>query len=340
MFTGFNKLALPKRRRFLAHHACVLLDATLAFATVMANLQLPPPGVFSIREDTHTAGGRWSEWADNLRRFLTASGVKDEQQKRETLLYTAGKEVRDLYKQIHVLKSAEEEDKLTLKDLIEEIALYFTGRDNVVFSRYQFRGCIQHEGEPIDAWYSRLCEAAESCQFDKLKDSLIRDQIVACCHSTALRKRLLNVPNITLADTLKLARTHEAANQQAAIMEGLAAPTEETVQALRHRQRKSSHRTSGRQAGSSSLKCIRCGREGHRECDRARGKRCNKCGKTDHFARACLGGNSSVNAVQQTPERFSDEEVFHIPTDKHSDCLLYTSPSPRDLSTSRMPSSA
>ena len=265
-------------------------------------------------------GGRWREWADNLQRFLVASGVKDESQKRETLLYTAGKEVRDLYKQIH--KAVAEEDKLTLKDLIDEIALYFTGRDNVVFSRYQFRGCIQHEGEPIDAWYSRLCEAAESCQFDTLKDSLVRDQIVACCHSAALRKRLLNVPNITLADSLKLARTHEAANQQAAIMEGLAAATEESVQALRYRQQESAHRTRGRQMESTVLRCIRCGRQGHRECDRARGKRCNKCGKPDHFARACLGKSSSINAVQQGPDRSSDEEVFHIPTDKHDDATF------------------
>ena len=34
------------------------------------------------------------------------------------------------------------------------------------------------------------------------------------------------------------------------------------------------------------------------------------------------------------------EEHFFMGSDKYLDCLLYTSPSPRDLSTSRMPSSA
>ena len=33
-------------------------------------------------------------------------------------------------------------------------------------------------------------------------------------------------------------------------------------------------------------------------------------------------------------------DVFETKTDHHLGCLLYTSPSPRDLSTSRMPSSA
>ena len=34
------------------------------------------------------------------------------------------------------------------------------------------------------------------------------------------------------------------------------------------------------------------------------------------------------------------EKVIDIMTGNHKACLLYTSPSPRDLSTSRMPSSA
>ena len=34
------------------------------------------------------------------------------------------------------------------------------------------------------------------------------------------------------------------------------------------------------------------------------------------------------------------KNFLHIEAKKHGNCLLYTSPSPRDLSTSRMPSSA
>ena len=32
--------------------------------------------------------------------------------------------------------------------------------------------------------------------------------------------------------------------------------------------------------------------------------------------------------------------IYHVETEELAPCLLYTSPSPRDLSTSRMPSSA
>ena len=43
-----------------------------------------------------------------------------------------------------------------------------------------------------------------------------------------------------------------------------------------------------------------------------------------------------IDILNQELERFSGKKTFHGPMV----CLLYTSPSPRDLSTSRMPSSA
>ena len=48
-----------------------------------------------------------------------------------------------------------------------------------------------------------------------------------------------------------------------------------------------------------------------------------------------IPGQSGQNAVPQTPNG-----VFNSNTAGDTICLLYTSPSPRDLSTSRMPSSA
>ena len=63
------------------------------------------------------------------------------------------------------------------------------------------------------------------------------------------------------------------------------------------------------------------------------------------------GSNSTVTNVQQLPpalatalqEAYTDFNPFEKAFDAvgaFDPCLLYTSPSPRDLSTSRMPSSA
>ena len=48
-------------------------------------------------------------------------------------------------------------------------------------------------------------------------------------------------------------------------------------------------------------------------------------------------GNPNLKKAN-TPIEFTEEQVIEFL--KCKDCLLYTSPSPRDLSTSRMPSSA
>ncbi len=50
-------------------------------------------------------------------------------------------------------------------------------------------------------------------------DSIVRDQTVACCSSTKLRRKLLETPNISLQETLKTARSLEAAEMHAKAIE-------------------------------------------------------------------------------------------------------------------------
>ena len=50
-------------------------------------------------------------------------------------------------------------------------------------------------------------------------------------------------------------------------------------------------------------------------------------------------GGTSVSGID-VGEEYNKKWQSPIGTRKYNNCLLYTSPSPRDLSTSRMPSSA
>ncbi|PAA78339.1 hypothetical protein BOX15_Mlig022181g5, partial [Macrostomum lignano] len=277
----------------------------------MAFLQLPAPGNFSIRDDPHSTSKRWQEWSSNLLRYLAATGITNETQKRQILLYTAGKEVSDLYSEIITTETDTTEGEPTVEPTVDQLIALFTkhfqGRDNIVFLRYQFRQCVQDEGESIDAWHSRLWSASEACQFESLRYSLVRDQIVASCRSESLRKRLLNIPNINLADTLQLARTHEAAEKQAAIMSRTAAASEEVAQVRRQRYPPPEL---SRQP-QPSAKCIRCGESGHRSCNRAQGKRCTNCGKFNHLAKACLS-RSKINALQPEQDQLADQPVNEV----------------------------
>ena len=66
------------------------------------------------------------------------------------------------------------------------------------------------------------------------------------------------------------------------------------------------------------------------------------------FALASLGASYLLSPKKATPEKLAPYECGIFPEVEPSQrfpvkfyiCLLYTSPSPRDLSTSRMPSSA
>lgn len=174
----------------------------------MYKRQFSLPEAFDIDENPETLRKRWQMWTTNLKWFLAASGITNEAQKRSILLFKAGDEISKIYSKIHHVNSH------TLDDLIEEMSNYFSGQKNVVLSRFQFRCCHQEDQETVDAWYKRLCKLADTCEFEDLRNSLIRDQIVAACKDESLRQKLLKFSNIGLMDTLEIARIHEAETQQ------------------------------------------------------------------------------------------------------------------------------
>ena len=79
-------------------------------------------------------------------------------------------------------------------------------------------------------------------------------------------------------------------------------------------------------------------------------QRCHKCGSKDHWWRDCPSskvmpkpGQSSRGFERPQPQRYPSRTSGNAGPEGQGQpraCLLYTSPSPRDLSTSRMPSSA
>ena len=68
---------------------------------------------------------------------------------------------------------------------------------------------------------------------------------------------------------------------------------------------------------------------------------CSFCGKSQHEVRKLIAG-PTVFICDECVELCMDiiKEESKDTFVKHQDCLLYTSPSPRDSDSSRMPSSA
>ena len=79
----------------------------------------------------------------------------------------------------------------------------------------------QESGEPIDKYATVLRNMADSCEFQDLKDSLIRDRIVFGIADNNVRERLLRVPDLTLNKALEIARAAEATQSQLKQMQNL-----------------------------------------------------------------------------------------------------------------------
>ncbi|PAA83486.1 hypothetical protein BOX15_Mlig014458g9 [Macrostomum lignano] len=267
-------------------------------------LQLTAPDAFDIDSDPLTRAQRWKTWARRFNSYIRAAGITDATQQLELLVYTAGEKLEDFMEDNSVQKGK------STNELIQKLQEIFDQKNSVVFLRYQFETCRQEEGESIDAWYHRLRKAADQCEFGELRDSLIRDKVVAHYRSEKIRRELLQLNDICLADVLKRIRAREAAEQQAQAMEenssgGAAAMTTANVAALgppRARPSQPFRRDPAMKDGGIS--CERCGRPGHRTCEAARDKACRRCGKIGHFARACRGTSRiPVRAVNEPDDR-------------------------------------
>lgn len=73
---------------------------------------------------------------------------------------------------------------------------------------------MQHEGEAFDCFVTDLKIKAKTCNFNELRDSMIRDQIVFGTCDKKLRERLLRKSELTLDRAVELCRSSELARQQ------------------------------------------------------------------------------------------------------------------------------
>lgn len=260
------------------------------------NIVLQPPQQFDAYADPNTGSNRWRKRGKQFRMFISASGITDKKRSLQMLLYTAGESIQEIVDNNIVTEGA------NCDSLIDLIQQYFDERCNVVFERYEFRKCIQAPGEAIDAWYNRLQSKSASCSYGEQTNSIIRDQIIACCNSERLRRRLLQTRNMSLHDALQVARTFESSESQAQAMTlSDSVEFKETANALQKRREPDWARTrrevfpQGAQHVTRKVKhdqekifnqhrsavqtCLRCGRPGHRTCERARGKTCKSAAK-------------------------------------------------------------
>eukprot|EP00794_Sanderia_malayensis_P013251 gene13251-14613_t len=88
---------------------------------------------------------RWKDWLDDFEMFLLASGITDKTRKRALLLYQAGPQVREIFKNLTEVGGTSDFD--VAKNKLTE---YFEPQKNRRYEFYRFRQATQEKTETLD----------------------------------------------------------------------------------------------------------------------------------------------------------------------------------------------
>lgn len=234
-------------------------------------LQIPQIAPFRINMDPTSVGSRWKTYIEKLKIMYNAYNVKNDKQKKALLLHNAGDEVLEIY----LANITEQNEEMSFSETIEFLTKYFTPKVNIDYQIHLFREAEQEEEEKIDSFCTRLKRLATSCQFvDDERE--IKTQIIQKCYSKELRRKALQ-KEMNLQELLGVARSFELCEEQANKLE-------------RSNKRKAVFTTNSQpKYKKHNLTCFRCGGKFphiNGDCP-AMGKKCNSCGRMNHFAKEC-----------------------------------------------------
>ena len=164
------------------------------------------------------------------------------------------------------------------------------------YERFKFYSRNQTKAESIDTFITDLRTLAAPWYFKEsgtdFTKQMIRDGIICGVQNERLRRRLLPKKDVSLDDCVAECRTMEATAAQAFDMRAQAesAPAESDGVFTTDKWSRGPSRRSFSQTMQNTIRdCKYCGSDyllGKRNCP-AYGKKCNRCGRENHFAFKC-----------------------------------------------------
>lgn len=257
--------------------------------------ELRPP-----KYSVHDGASNWTKFLQSFQVYLSAAGLEkaDEKQQCNLLIYCMGPEGIDIYNTFE-LKAAEVNKFQVLVDKFNE---YFLPKVNVTFERHKFFTRNQKSGENIESYVTELKALAATCDFGKLKDSLIKDRVVCGIDNNKLREKLLTEHNLTLTKCIDICRSAESTKTQ---LKEINSETIQVNSVKGYDNKKKPDKPSKDQVTTTKIaknkvinNCSRCGRN-HKvnECP-AYGAECYKCKKKNHFSKMCK--QKQIKGIQET----------------------------------------
>ena len=104
--------------------------------------------------------------------------------------------------------------KRTTAELITAFKEYCSPKKNITYERHKFNTRNQGENESIDQYVTELRILASTCEFETLKDGLIRDRIICGIQNQTMKERLLRKADLTIKKAIDICRAAEVSREQ------------------------------------------------------------------------------------------------------------------------------
>ena len=257
---------------------------------------------------TGNVDSNWRAFKQQFQLYISAMGLEDKPNARKValLLTMAGPQAIEVY---NTFVFASQDDKTKLDKVLEQFDAHCSPKKNETYERYVFRSRMQQQRETFDSFLTDLKLKAQTCNFDNLRDSMIRDQIVFGVEDKKLRERLLRETELTLDGAIKICHASELSQMHVKTFSetasyGTAIVSDNSVCAIsRGGKRRTQQRPAQQQMSEDTFHCKRCGSQHRpRQCP-AFGKQCSNCQGKNHFAKQCFSKGKerkkgkSVNVV-------------------------------------------
>lgn len=181
---------------------------------------------------------------------------------------------------------------------------YCVPKKSIVYETFKFFTKMQQEGEKFESFLAEIKKLSQTCEFETMTDRMIRDRIVLGIRDKMLQERLLRIEDLNLQKAIDYCRAAKVSKVQARNLQA-------EIDSIRKKEQKKSKIIKGKEA-TQKLDCRRCGtRHGPRECP-AYGKKCNKCGKLNHFVNSCRVKKVKELTEQVNTDPASKESSFCI----------------------------
>ena len=98
---------------------------------------------------------------------------------------------------------------MRLESILQNFDEFCSPRKNTTILRHKFFTTKQSEGQSFIDFVTELKRLSDECEFETLKDSLIKDMLICGVLDNHLRERMLREPEINLDKAIKLGQAAE-----------------------------------------------------------------------------------------------------------------------------------